>query len=368
MLRVGIMSMQRIANYGSILQAYALKNLLQNLGCQVEFVDYHIGDPIDGKQESSGIVRKIKKIRDAFQIGAPVSETFKFIKYKKNFQKNYWPVLGISEQRNYNPELDLLVIGSDEVFNCLQDNTNVGFSPELFGENNNAKKVISYAASFGNTTVERLIEKGVLNDICSWMKNFDDLSVRDKNSQDVLKKLGYESSIHLDPVLTYDFKEEKQMPFKKPDYKYLILYGYSGRFTKEECDEIREYANRKGLKIINIGGVQKCCDRFIDCSPNLVIRWFMNAECVITDTFHGSILSIITERPFAAYIRKNGYGNFEKLSDLLNRLSLEDRAVTDRFEDVLETPIDWSKTQKIIQEYRGSAINYLKAWTKGGQS
>ena len=52
---------------------------------------------------------------------------------------------------------------------------------------------------------------------------------------------------------------------------YLILYGYSGRFTNEECKQIRQYAKRNNLKIYCIGGVQNCCDKFIDCSPFEVI-------------------------------------------------------------------------------------------------
>lgn len=66
------------------------------------------------------------------------------------------PLLGITDEMNYNPTLDCLVIGSDEVFNCIQKNSNVGYSPELFGKDNRAKKLLTYAASFGNTTLEKL--------------------------------------------------------------------------------------------------------------------------------------------------------------------------------------------------------------------
>ena len=51
------------------------------------------------------------------------------------------PLLGITDEMNYNPTLDCLVIGSDEVFNCIQKNSNVGYSLELFGKDNHAKKM-----------------------------------------------------------------------------------------------------------------------------------------------------------------------------------------------------------------------------------
>ena len=84
-MKAGILSMQRIANYGSFLQAYALRKLLEEQGCEVEFVDYHPGKtliPPDGKR---GLSRKIKKATEAFSYGAPFSETVKFVNYKKNF-------------------------------------------------------------------------------------------------------------------------------------------------------------------------------------------------------------------------------------------------------------------------------------------
>ena len=132
MKKVGIMSMQRIANYGSFLQAYALRQLIEELGYKVEFVDYHVEAPVilDGKESKNKYVRKMKKALETFKYSAPVTHKISFIRYKQNFAKKYMPLLGISNEMNYNPALDCLVIGSDEVFNCIQKNSNVGYSLE----------------------------------------------------------------------------------------------------------------------------------------------------------------------------------------------------------------------------------------------
>ena len=61
--------------------------------------------------------------------------------------------LNITDEYHYQVPTDVLIIGSDEVFNCLQTNADVGYSLELFGKNHKSKKLISYAASFGNTTL-----------------------------------------------------------------------------------------------------------------------------------------------------------------------------------------------------------------------
>ena len=69
MRKVGIMSMQRIANYGSFLQAYALKQLIEEVGCNVEFVDYHVGAPVitENADSKNKVVRKIEKGLETFR-------------------------------------------------------------------------------------------------------------------------------------------------------------------------------------------------------------------------------------------------------------------------------------------------------------
>lgn len=374
MKKVGIMSMQRIANYGSFLQAYALRQLIEELGYKVEFVDYHVAAPVilDGKESKNKYVRKMKKALETFKYSAPVTHKISFIRYKQNFAKKYMPLLGISNEMNYNPALDCLVIGSDEVFNCIQKNSNVGYSLELFGKDNCAKKLITYAASFGNTTLEKLQKYGKVNEIGILLRKFDAISVRDINSGTIIEELtGRIPAYNLDPVLTYDYmKCCDKIPQIKIEEKYLILYAYAGRISNDEAKWITEYAKKKKLKIYAIGGIQKCADQFVDCSPFEVLAYFRNAEEVITDTFHGSIFSIITHRPFTTLIRKsvgNSYGNEEKLSDLLKRLELNTRMTTkiESVENINEQVINYEKIDEILKTHRKVARQYLQKNLEG---
>lgn len=363
-MKVGILSMQRIQNYGSFLQAYGLKHLLEELGCEVQFVDYHPGKTLIPADGGTGLNRKLSKVKDVLKQNGPLKEKIRFIKYKKNYASNYYPYLGITDKMNYSPELDVLVIGSDEVFNCVQNNTNVGFSQELFGQGNKAKKLISYAASFGNTTLKKLEQYRVKEKVAEWLKDFDAISVRDKNSGEIVKELtGQEPIYNLDPVLIYDFIGKcKEIPTAVPDKEYMLLYGYSGRFNKVECKEIRRYADSKGLKIFCIGGVQDCCDKFIDVNPFTVIAYFQNADCVITDTFHGTIMSVITHRQFVAVVRDNGYGNKQKMIDLLERLGLSNRQIKgiEHISSAFNSKIHYDETDKLIKVERTHTKKYLE--------
>lgn len=370
MAKVGIMSMQRIANYGSFLQAYALRQLIEKLGHSAQFVDYHIEPPVikDSADNGNPYVRKFEKGIETFRYKAPLSHKMAFIQYKQSFGKKYMPMLGVTEKMNYNPELDCLVIGSDEVFNCIQKNSNVGYSPELFGRDNRAERLISYAASFGNTTLKKLEQYGKKDEIAGLLKQFDAISVRDTNSGSIVERLtGRTPVYHLDPVLTYDYMNCcDRIPDMAASEKYLILYAYSGRISEKEADWITAYARKKNWKVYAIGGIHKCADRFIDCSPFEVLAYFKNAEEIITDTFHGSIFSIITHRRFATLVRKSvgsGYGNEEKLTDLLKRLGLSDRMTADIRDvgGINGREVDYKKIDIFLEEQRNTATEYLKA-------
>lgn len=376
MKHVGIMSMQRIANYGSFLQAYALKNLIEDIGCQVEFVDYRIEPPLlkNSVESQNRWIRGLKKIIQLLSGHAKLSHKVAYMIHKKKFYNHYIPILELEEKdKNYTPKLDCLVIGSDEVFNCIQGNTNVGYSTELFGKNNCADRLISYAASFGNTTLNKLDQYKKTQEIGKLLQSFDAISVRDNNSYNIIRSLLPEKNIsfHLDPVLIYDFMNQTNLiPDIKIDEKYLILYAYSGRITVEEAKWIREYAREKGMKVYAIGGIHPYTDRFIDCSPFSVLAYFQHCCEVITDTFHGTIFSVISQKPFTSLIRKSigdSYGNEEKLGDLLHRLNIERRGTVrvQQAKKINEQAIDYEKINKVILEERKKTIEYLQKNIRG---
>lgn len=367
MANIGILSMQRIVNYGSFLQAYGLKKILESMGHTVQFVDYHVNSPIIGNQTKLGKLNKFTKVLEILKYRASFVQKIQYILYKKHFFKRYSSTLGLTKEMNYTPKVDVLIIGSDEVFNCIQQNVNVGYSLELFGENNNANRLISYAASFGNTTLKKLKQYKKDEEIGVLLQKFDALSVRDINSGAIIKALTQrDAEYHLDPVLAYDFINDCELiPDVKINERFLILYAYADRISSEEAKWIKRYAHEKKLKIYSIGGIQQCTDCFLDCSPFSVLAYFKRAECIITDTFHGSIFSIITNKPFVTIIRRSDgerYGNEEKITDLLRRLGLE-KNKTDKIEtirEILDEPINYNNVERILMNERTKTIAYLK--------
>ena len=366
--------MHRVYNYGSFLQAYALKKIIESLGHEVVFVDYKVDRPlIRSKRELinyyKGVLNKyIFKAIDNNAIAIKTKILPPDLRYAAKshyaYQTSYWKFLGLDDERHYQTNVDLLVIGSDEVFNCLQRNVNVGYSRELFGANSQAKKIITYAASFGNTTEQGLRDAGIWELVKKDFSRFSAISVRDNNSLDISHKLTGRDDIieNFDPVLIHDFSELQIEEFDLTDY--IIVYAYRGRLTDEEINVIKQFADMKRKKIVCIGGYHSFCDIYIQDSPLEIFKYFKNADYVITDTFHGTIFSVINHANVGVFVRDGHgktYGNSEKLVDLLRKLGLENRVIKslDSMGKVLEKKIDYEKVDSIIKSERVKTIEYL---------
>lgn len=366
-MKIGIMSMQRVINYGSYMQALGLKHTIESLGHEVEFVDYTVEPCINVPKEKT--VHKLNPVKQFLKkLFGKQSNYEKAIPIRDRFNKEYTDKmllnLGVAKEFKYRTKVDTLVIGSDEVFNCLQDNPDVGYSKELFGANNNANRLISYAGSFGNTNCKRLSAYGVDKEVAGLLNKFDAISIRDENSFEVVKTLtGKEPVVNLDPVLVSDFT-----PFLKDNVNisdYIIVYAYSGRINDEEAEIIKEFARRRNKKLIAIYGIQNFCEKYIAASPEEILAYFKHADCIITDTFHGSIFSIINERPFVTIVRETqneSYGNAEKIVDMLKRLGLEDRILQNmnELENKMTNAIDYKQVGEIRKTERERMLQYLK--------
>ena len=139
MKKIGIISMQRIINYGSFLQAYGLKNIIEkNTDSQVEFIDYKFEkELIEKKDDKKSVFSKIKENRTLLRY---IRKKIFLKKVSDRYRKDF-KIIGV-EKNNFYPEVDAVVIGSDEVFNCTQAYP-VGYSRTLFGKGYEKTDVLS---------------------------------------------------------------------------------------------------------------------------------------------------------------------------------------------------------------------------------
>lgn len=361
--KIGILSMQKVINYGSFLQAYGLRKLIKSINNDsVEFIDI-----IPGRILEINKINRAEKIKSIF-VAIKNGELFEKIrnrifmqKLRKQFQNDFFPLLNLNLENN-KKDFSSVVIGSDEVFHCTQ-NASWGFSTQLLGDVKNSKNVFSYAASFGATTYYDIKNTDVFNEVKKNISKLNAISVRDNNSKLIIEKiLGKSPELHLDPVLVADFEEEinlsKDVCF---DEKFLIVYSYSGRIKdKKEIGSIKKFAEKNGLKIYTIFCQYEWADRtLIPETPFQLLKIFRMAEYIVSDTFHGTIFSIISHKKFCALVRES---NKEKMTSLLERFGLEEHTVfnSDDLEDKISMNIDYEHIDEIRNFERNRSLVYLR--------
>ena len=314
-MKIGILTHYNVINNGATLQMYALKSWLEENGHDVYILTYkkNFDYSEDAAKKYNFSLKNLFYIFKMYFIkGSPSLFFYKVRKQKKykKFIKRNFKFLG------YTKPLDLAIVGSDEVFSL-----EVGCNKMMYGHDVNANKIISYAPSFGQTDMEVIKTRGCVDIISSGLKKFSSISVRDTKSRDTIRSLiGVDCDIVCDPVILYDFSST-HTKIKTPKHKYLLLYSYDKNMNSpEEIYSIKAYAKKKGLKVISAGTYHKWCDKNINCNPLEWIEYFRNAEEVITDTFHGAVLSIITQKK-ALVLRRSINGN--KLTSLIEEYGLD---------------------------------------------
>lgn len=374
-MKVGILSMQRIINNGSFLQAYALRKVVESYGHKPVFVDFYM-DKINPKWLRP--VRKwirtlgIRRHRSAWQVKwfdrlrLGNGEKYQFFLHNWQFKKlviqQCYKDLGLPDGYQYNVPVDLMIFGSDEIFNTVQYAQKKKEAWELYGENCRAGKMISYAAYCGSTRIEGIERYHMEAKTRELLSRFTAFSVRDENTQQFVKHFtGRDSEIDIDPVLLYEFPE---IELKRPEKDYILIYAYSGRICDpEEIRAIKNLAAAEHKKIISVNLYQGWEDEFILAHPFELLSWFRYADYVVTDTFHGAVISIKYQKNFGAFIRDS---NREKLGYLLKMFNLENRQIRhpDELDQVIHQEMPAEAIRNKIAMYQKQAYRYLDTYLK----
>ena len=361
-MKISILSMQNIDNYGSVLQAYSLKKIVEGLGHNVSFIDI-----IPENNEQLNMECSKLAIESGLSVKWLKPNLFKRLKNKlkripsermyRSFRKYKLEIKGDCSKDHY----DACIIGSDEVFNCIQV-SKWGFDSQLYGNIKIADKVITYAASCG-ATKETMLTSSLRESIKNSFSHVSQFSVRDKNTQDFVVKLtGRKPIINMDPVAVGNFDEEinkSQLPKKMPKH-YCIVYSYKERFCDEKTiRSIQDFCQKHELIPVALFGSQLWTKNDILLTPFEVLKAFQEADFIITDTFHGALFGAKYAKKIVVFIRDS---NKNKLSDLVCKLQMEKHVVLDasEIEDKFNVLLDRNEIDIILKKERERTIDYLK--------
>lgn len=376
-MKIGILTQPLHNNYGGLLQAYALKEVLQSLGHEVIIINRQ-SKKVSTFRKYGSVVKSILIGRTIAQ-NVLLNESFKeeISRETRKFREKYIPNLthlitdneGMQDLNNMG--FDAYVVGSDQ---CWRPR----YSPSIrnyfldFAINDNRVKRIAYAASFGVSHWEFSNEDTIS---CSeLLKKFNAISVREDSAIDQIKnKLGRTDAIHvLDPTMLLskehynDLVESEKNPVSPGNLNVYVLDR-----TPEKDKLVRQIEAKLQLKAFEILPVKRLNEQkvtkdnmedFVYPNPASWIRGFQDAKFVVTDSFHGTVFSILHNVPFVVI------GNIERglsrFQSLLKLFGLEDRLITDvdpiKIEYFTDKKIDWARVNKILDKEREKSLEFLK--------
>lgn len=354
MKKIGILTQPLHNNYGGLLQAFALQKYLRKLGHDAITIDFQFPKPslkMVLRGLLSNLYRKIIKKEDVkYYLPISEQELVKIGVHTNQFRQNYITTthrLTSQEQfhelEKYN--FDAFVVGSDQVWRPI-------YSPDItafffkFIKNNDSVKKFSYAASFGTDncseyTAEQIVE------ISKLAKKFDAISVREDSGVKLCKEnFGIDAKHVIDPTLLLDKTDYEQLVTQAllPDSDgTLMSYVLDKNPSKQAV--IQSIAEELGLKPFTVmqeeNGVYPEVERWI--------KGFIDAQYVVTDSFHGVVFSIIFNKPFIAIGNvSRGLARFESL---LKMFDLEERIISD---------VDQLSSELVNQKIDYTKVNTLK--------
>ena len=367
-------------DYGGMLQAFATQRFLEKQGIDSDAINfdnvkgdisrrkwkYFLSNMMDisiVKEKSRLIEKKIRQKTNA-RLKAQMAERdnafdkFCTSHFKVSRPFDSWDDMAESSQKEY----DAVIVGSDQLWlpsNVMADYYTLNWVPEKV-------KKIAYATSFGIGNIPQKYKEMYRQ----YLIRIDYLSARETSGQEIISELT-DRSVPLvnDPALLLDANGWDEVIKDKPIINDKYIFCYFMGDNPEQRDFVKRLAKEKGLKIVALLHL----DQFIetdehyadytpwDISPDDFVNLIKYAEYVCTDSFHGTVFSIIYSRNFFTFKRFNKKASLStntRITSLLTRVGLMDRLVEnlDKRPDNIN---DWRKIQECVADFRNASGCWL---------
>ena len=375
MQNVGIITLYRGYNYGTSLQAYALKKVIGELGYYATILW------TDENAHSGRDIRINKVLRMGFRmlihpdlfkhtieaynrsLRQPLDDAIKskFIE----FEKKHLQVKGLPFQKlknfAYAADTQAIVCGSDQIWSAAGANIEPLYYLQFAPQN----KRVAYAPSFGASEIPAY-NKALIK---RYLQGFHRISVREKRGAEIVKELlGIDVPVLIDPTLLLDWNEWKDGANNKD---YILLY-----FLDEPSDDTIDYiqwlADNIAAEVYALPYRFKKYEKlpflkYITAGPEEFVSLVSNAKFVLTDSFHGTAFSIDFNVPFYTFARNYGsVRQTSRITSLLQTFGLEKQYIECVQQVIKSVPsLDFTRSNEILTEQRKKAEKYLKETLNG---
>lgn len=369
-------------NYGNKLQNFAVQRIIEGLECEVEtiitntnrgivkprntktefkkFSPFYIGKVLNirfknkylYKNSRDGIVASIKFVKNVDYKALVDARTNSFDEFtNKNISLSN-NILTLEDVFNTD-EYDFFVAGSDQVWNPTYPHVSrlnfLTFAPR--------EKRIALSPSIGLSSLPEHVKPLYTE----WLNGINALSVREEQGAKIIKELtGRDVPVLADPTLCVS-KEEWIEIEEKPDFDcsepYVFTY-FLGNETNKYRKFIDGYAKKNNYKVINIFDLREP-EHYV-VNPAHFVYLIHNAKMVFTDSFHGSVFSLIMHIPFVVFnrVENGGQGMSSRIDTLLKTFSMESRHF-ERLKNIDD--IDFNNVDSTIETLQQKTDSFLKS-------
>lgn len=372
MKKVAIMTWFNYHNFGTALQVTALSKTIENLGYEARVIQYTPHAKVktltnnykNFKIYINKFNNKLKSRKSREIVDREKKEKFeKYINDNLNLTK----VCNVDSQLfRLNTEYDAFVCGSDQIWapTC--------FNPKYFlNFVQDTKKMIAYAPSIGLTEVKDEYTKERMKEC---IERFKHLSVREEQGKRLIKEIcNKESKVVLDPTLLLSNKEWNNIAVEpKESEKYILCYFLGN--NDETWTHVKELSKKLDIKLKVLPAVFKDLNSEFEIEegvgPGEFLGLIKNAYFICTDSFHGTLFSIIYEKSFYTYERfsnKESNSQNSRIHNILKITNLENRIIKNKSKIEKDLFIqDFKDAKKRLEIKKQESITYLEDALKSG--
>lgn len=368
MKSIGIITIHKINNYGSVLQAYALQKVCEDLGYKVEIIDYDFPNNFHRNNKYANISDaqpnepKLIKALFAKSLIKQHKGISSFVKRYQNLSdKKYHQVEDFTANP---PSYDVYITGSDQLWSPRHCNGDPAFM--LYFAPDNALK-ISYAASIGSNAIPEELKKAYIE----LLSRYKHISVRENTGAGVIRSLiGRDATVVLDPTLLLNREEWNKIatPKRLVKKKYILCYFLNYTFNAfPYVDELaRDMQKQTEYEIVRVARPPHKLSFInttyqIGASPEEFLALVRDAEIVLTTSFHGTAFAVNYGKPVFTVVQDRNASDSRQVS-LMHNLGLDKQvlSIKDKFPMASETHYDVDNEQMVLNKLRLDSKRYLE--------
>lgn len=366
-MKTGLITFHNSYNCGSMLQTYALFNVLNRMGHDVEVIDFSN----EGQRNVYSVFYRNNTLKNVIK-NLLISLCHKkiardFTRYE-DFKKKHFSLSNrcyTDASQLSDDTYDIVVTGSDQVWNItIEDGDDAYFLPWV----KTARK-IAYAPSFGARNIMEYAKDP--QRYANYLKSFHSISIRENNGKTWIKALAnIDVPVIIDPTLLlskcdYDKIASTELSLPK---KYIFYYspGYSSDINQLVKNISKKYKlpviafNAKHFYINRMFLTGMTVPKIED--PSTYLQLIKNATMIITTSFHGTIFSSIYNKCFWVVKNGNMFKTDDRVSTLVQGLDLMDRVIPIEFNDNFNylADKDYTNYYQLLSTEQKKALNFLE--------